>query len=229
MYTKWLETLKKVKLFEDIEVDELSSMLNCLQPKIVYYQKNEYITIAENEYTGVGIVVRGEVMVTKENAAGDRLMMAKLKENNMFGEMIAFSNNGKWPATVVASTDCAVLFITPQKIVGNCPKMCIGHRMLIQNMLKIVSQKALQLNRSIEYLSMKSIRTKVSAYLLDQYNILGKTRFTIPFKRNELAEYLNVSRPSLSREIIKMKQEAIIDFDKSTFDIINIETLKSIQ
>lgn len=226
MYDKWLNTLKKVKLFENIEANELNSILSCLRPKVVSYHKKEYITIAENEFTAIGIVLQGEVIVTKENAAGDRVIIAKLNDGSMFGEIIAFSNNDKWTASVIASTDCTVLFLPPDKIVGNCSRMCIGHKMLIQNMLKIVSQKALNLNRKIEYLSMKSIRIKISAYLLEQYNINGKSKFMIPLKRNELAEFLNVTRPSLSRELIKMKDEGIIDFNKSSFEIIDFETLK---
>ncbi|QXM05385.1 Crp/Fnr family transcriptional regulator [Crassaminicella indica] len=226
MYAKWLDKLKNVKLFENIESDELNRMLLCLKPKVVFYKKKEYVTMSEDEFIGIGIVIKGEVIVTKENAAGDRVIMAKLKENSIFGETIAFSNNDKWPASVIASTDCTVLFLPPDKIVGNCPRMCIGHKLLIQNMLRIVSQKAIELNRKIEYLSMKSIRSKISAYLLEQYNIVGKNKFMISLKRNELAEFLNVSRPSLSREIIKMKEEGIIDFYKSSFEIIDIEALK---
>ena len=226
MYSKWLNILKTVKLFENIEIDELKRMLFCLGPKVVYYQKKEYITIADDDFTGIGIVIQGEVIVTKENAIGNRVIMAKLKEGEMFGEMIAFSDKIKWHVTVIASTDCVVLFLPPEKIIGNCPRMCIGHKLLIQNMLKIVSQKALGLDKKIEYLAMKSIRKKISTYLLEQHNIYGKNKFTIPLKRNELAEFLNVSRPSLSRELIKMKEEGIIDFNKSSFEIIDLELLK---
>ncbi len=227
MYTKWLNSLMKVKLFTNIEINELKSMLNCLRPNEVSYKKKEYITIAGNEFTGIGIVVEGEVTVTKENAAGDRVIMSKLNEGSIFGEIIAFSDKDKWPATVIASTDCTVLFLSPDKIVGNCPRMCIGHKLLIQNMLKLISQKALTLNRKIEYLTIKSIRAKISTYLLEQYNIIGKNKFMISLKRNELAEFLNVSRPSLSRELIKMKDEGIIDFYRSSFKIIDLEALKA--
>lgn len=226
MYIKWLNTLKRVKLFKNIELDELNGMLNCLRPKVISYKKKEYITIAGNKFTGIGIVACGEVVVTKENAAGNRIIIEKLKEGNIFGEIIAFSNKDKWPASVIASTDCTILFLLPDKIVGNCPRMCIGHKLLIQNMLRIVSQKSLNLNKKIEYLSMKSIRTKISAYLLEQYNIIHKNKFMVPLKRNELAEFLNISRPSLSRELIKMKDEGIIDFYKASFEIIDFEVLK---
>ncbi|MCT4618296.1 MAG: Crp/Fnr family transcriptional regulator [Marinisporobacter sp.] len=227
MYAKWLDILMKVKLFETIEANELNNMLLCLRPTKGSYKKKEYITIAQDEFTGIGIIVEGEVLVTKENVAGDRVIIAKLNAGNIFGEIIAFSNQNQWPATVIAVTDCTILFLPTEKILGNCPKMCIGHKRLIQNMLKIVSQKALQLNRKIEYLAMKSIRTKISNYLLEQYHRIGKNKFMIPLKRNELAEFLNVSRPSLSRELIKMKEEGLIDFHKSNFEITDLSELKT--
>ncbi len=227
MYEKWIKTLKRVELFKDFEIDELNKMLMCICPKITSYKKKEYVTIAENRFNGIGIVLEGEVIVTKENAAGNRVIMAKLKEGDIFGEMMAFSGYNKWAATVVASTDCTVIFLPPEKIVGNCSNICRGHKLLIQNMLSLISKKALGLNRKVEYLVIKSIRRKISVYLLEQYNKTGRLTFIVPLKRNELAEFLNVSRPSLSREIIKMKEEGIIDFYRSTFKIIDIEGLRA--
>lgn len=226
MYKKWINTLKNVELFENIEENELNNMLLCLKPRIISYKKNEHISIKEDNCKKIGIIIQGEVIVSKENEAGNRTIMAKLKNHSMFGEMLAFSDNNKWITTVIASKDCLILFFTPEQVLGNCPKMCIGHKLLIQNMLKIVTKKGLNLNRKIEYLSMKSIRTKISTYLLEQYNATGKNSFNISLNRSELSEFLNVSRPSLSREIIKMKDEGIIDFYKCSFKIINIEKLK---
>lgn len=226
MYKNYLNVLKKAKLFENIGVDELNNMLMCLKPKVASYKNKEYITRAEEQFIGIGIVIHGEAIVAKETLSGDRTIMTKLNEGNMFGEMIAFSKMDKWHVTVIATTDCTVLFFPSDRIVENCPKMCIGHKLLIQNMLKIVSQKAIGLSRKIEYLSMKSIRNKISTYLLEQYKINKKNKFVVPLKRNELAEFLNVSRPSLSREIIKMRDEGIIDFYKSSFQINDIEELE---
>lgn len=226
MYTKFLNVLKDVYLFKNIEINELNNMLNCLKPKVITYKKKEYITIEKDDFNGIGIVIYGEVAVIKENAAGNRVIILKLREKNIFGEMIAFSDKNKWPASVIADTDCVILFLPSAKIIGNCSNMCIGHRNLIQNMLKIVSNKALNLNRKIEYLSLKSIREKVSTYLLEQYNLKKQDKFVIPLKRSELAEFLNIPRPSLSRELVKMKGEGIIEFSKSTFTITNIKGLK---
>jgi CRP-like cAMP-binding protein len=228
MYDKWLDTLKTVALFYNIESSELNRMLLCLHPSIANYKKKEIITIAGSEFSGIGILVEGEVVVTKENFAGDRIIISKLKSGQMFGEIIAFSNQNKWPATVIASTNCTILFLPTEKIIGNCPNMCIGHKTLIQNMLKIVSQKALKLNKKIDYLSMKNLRTKICNYLLEFYRKHQSNQFIIPLNRSELAEFLNVSRPSLSRELMKMKDDNLIDYDRNAFKLLSIEKIKSI-
>lgn len=225
MYTKWLDILKKVELFQNMG-EEVGTVLHCLKPQIGFYKKKDYITLEGDAFTGVGIILQGEAMETKENPAGDRVIISKLHEGDIFGEIVAFSDEKCWMVTVVATTDCTVLFLPPDIILGICPHMCGGHKLLIQNMLRIVSQKTLHLNRKIEYLALKSIRKKVSTYLLENYNMKQKMKFTIPLKRNELADFLNVSRPSLSRELIKMKEEGIIDFNKSLFTILDINSLK---
>lgn len=226
MYQEWLLVIQKAALFKSIEGAELNRMLTCFGSKVVSFEKNENICRAGEKYYGIGVVLCGKVMVTKENAIGNRIIMAKLKAGDLFGETIAFSDKTTWPATVIAVEDCKILYIEPNIIVENCRNTCVGHKQLIINMLKIISKKALNLNRKVEYLVIKGMREKVSMYLLEQYKRTGQLTFMIPLNRNELAEFLNVSRPSMSREIGKMKEEGIIDYYKSTFKILDLQTLK---
>ena len=94
------------------------------------------------------------------------------------------------------------------------------------NMLSVVSEKAINLNRKVEYLAMKSLRAKLSRFLLEQYKKAGKTMFVMPLNRSELSDFLNVSRPSLSREMCRMRDEGIIDFYRSSVQILDEEALK---
>lgn len=226
MYEKWINQLMKVELFKDIENEELRSILNCLKPSIKTYSKKDVIAIEKEKLNGIGIVLAGEVIVGKDSLAGDRVMMSRLKSGELFGEVAAFTSD-IWLATVVANTDCTILFFPPQQIVGICTKVCVGHKILIENMLQIVAKKALVLNKKVEILSLKSIRKKISTYLLGQYRMKNSLHFDIPLKRNELAEYLLVSRPSLSRELIKMQDEGIIDFYRNSFKILDLKRLKA--
>lgn len=225
-YARWSNILKNFEMFEGISDDDIDSMLNCLQPKVVAYQKNEMIKIEENDTKRIGIILQGEVSIFKEDAAGNRVIMGKFKRYDGFGEMLAFSDFHQWNISVMAITDCSILFLTPRQILSTCSKLCDGHKRLIQNMLKIVTKKGIQLNRKIEYLSMKSMRKKICTYLMEQYHDTGEKSFIIGMNRIELAEFLNVSRPSLSRELIKMKEEGLIDYYKASFKIVDLEKIK---
>ncbi len=224
---QYLTSLKKTPLFNGIDEDELLTMIKCINPKIVSYKKNDYIALAGEKFNSLGIIAEGEASISMENAAGNRIMMAILKAGDMFGEMIVFSKLSAWPANVQAQEPCTVFFLQREKIIGQCEKMCSWHRTLIQNMLVIISERALMLNKKLEYLSIKSIRGKLSKFLLEESKKAGSATFMLPMNRNELADFLNVSRPSMSREMCLMRDEEIIDFHLSSIKILNANALKS--
>lgn len=215
------------RLFAGIDSEELEIMLECLNPAVRSYKKNEYLAVQGDDLHGLGVLLEGEVMVVKENAAGERVIMAVLGAGDIFGETAAFSGARKWPASVLAQVDCKAFFLPPEKITGNCQRQCPSHRRLITNMLRIVSDKALALNKKVEYLTIKNLRGKISAFLLEHYEKQGSATFTLPLKRNEMAEFLHVARPSLSREMCRMREEGVIDFHKSTIKIKDLEALKN--
>jgi CRP-like cAMP-binding protein len=226
MDEKWVTILANNPLFQEIKPEELQEMLGCLKPKTSEFGKNEYISMAGDNFEGIGIILWGSAVVIKENAAGNRVIMAVLDPGDMFGEMVAFSDHNRWPASVYTQEPCAVTFLPPDKIIGNCPKACGMHKQLIVNLLKIISDKALALNRKVEYLSIKSMRGKIGTFLLEQSRRTGKTTFVLPLKRNEMADFLNVSRPSMSREMRQMKDEGIIDFHRASVRIRDVEALR---
>lgn len=220
------QALARCPLFKGIRGENLSSLVNCLQPKSVDHRGGEYITIAGGRLDGIGVVVAGRAAVIKENARGERVVMAILEPGELFGEIAAFAEDPRWPATVQAQDASSVLFIPRETIVGMCAESCPWHKALISNMLKIVSEKALMLNQKVNYLTIKSLRGKISAFLLDHYKKARQTTLTLPLNRNEMADYLNVSRPALSREMGRMKDEGLIDFYLSTFRILDLDALK---
>ncbi|MCE5284723.1 MAG: Crp/Fnr family transcriptional regulator [Pelosinus sp.] len=219
--------LIKTPLFSNIGQTDLTNMLGCLDIKVKEYPKSHYIVSAGEPLSGIGILLSGEAAVIKENAAGSRIIMTILQPGGLFGEMPAFLPEAHWPASVYTQKSSSVLFLPPEKIVSGCQKLCPWHQTLTLNMLKIISEKALQLNKKVEYLSMKSMRGKLCAFFLEQYQKNANTTFTLPLKRNELADFLNVSRPSMSREMARMKEEGLIDFYLSSVRLLNIEKLRT--
>lgn len=217
------DALMQSMLFIDISREEMKTMLKCLNPKVETYKKGEFVARWGEPMEGLGILLEGSLSVLKENLDGSRIIMHMLEIGELFGEMAVFAVKRRWPATILSQEDSTVLFITPDKIIGRCANVCEFHRQLILNMLKIVSDKAQKLNKKVEYLSIKGMREKICTYLWEEYKRNGKLIFLLPMKRNELADFLNVSRPSMSREMCRMRDEGLIDFHLSTIRILNPE------
>lgn len=230
MKAKMMEKVRAIatecRLFKNIDPEELYMLLKCLEIKGSGFSRNEIIKMAGDPFEGIGVVVDGQVSVVKENAAGERIIFSILKKGELFGEMAAFSGSGRWPATIIAQTDCIVMYVPSDKLVGQCAASCTGHRKLVMNMLGILSRKAITLNRQLEFLSIRSMRARIAAFLLEQYKKSGQATFMLDMNRNEMADFLNVARPSLSREMCRMRDEGILDFHRSSVQIRDIGALK---
>lgn len=226
MHEKYGPVLAASPLFAGIEREELSMMLDCLQPQEYLYPKGAYIATVGEELPGIGVIAAGKAAVIKEDAAGDRTVLTILEAGDLFGEIAAFAGKPRWPSTVQAWENTAALFITRDRIVGGCARDCLRHRLLIDNILGIVSERALMLHRKVSYLTIKSLRGRICAFLLDCYRKEGRETFTLPLNRNEMAEFLNVSRPSMSRELSRLRSEGVIRYHLATFRILDPPALK---
>lgn len=222
---EWEDILKNSLLFSDIEKEEINEMLTCLNPKEESFSKGEFIAQAGQPIKGLGLLVSGSLSVLKESVNGNRIIMNILKPGDLFGEMAVFSGKKVYPASISALTNSTVLFISPDKIVGRCAKACSFHRQLTVNMLKILSDKAMQLNKKVEYMSIRGMREKLCTYFWEQYKEQGSFLIHLPMKRNEMADFLNISRPSMSREMGRMRDEGLIDFHLSTVKILKPEKI----
>lgn len=225
MENKWIDVIEKTDLFKDIDTTDIPHLLKCFNCRITEYKKDEYIAIESDKFTGVGLILQGNVAITKEDFNGNQNIITLLKKGDTFGEVIAFTDNAKWPSSVLAQSDCYIMFFNPERVLGMCNNACVFHKALVKNMLRIISTKAQILNKKVEYLTMKTIRGKLCKYILDHYKKANSLTVRLPLNRNELANFLNVTRPSLSRELCKMRDDGLIDFQKEAVKIIDLELL----
>ncbi|NLT16731.1 MAG: Crp/Fnr family transcriptional regulator [Clostridiales bacterium] len=213
--------LRSVPLFEGIAKDDLARMLGCLGAAVRSYKKDDYIWFAGDEISHVGVVLRGQVCILKEDAHGNRRILATAGPKQVFGETLAFSHAGESPVTAQACTDAAVLFVDFRRIYSVCPNACVFHSRLIRNMLRLIADKNMDLNEKLDILGMKTTREKISAFLMYHSRLQGKTTVAVPYDRNTMADYLGVNRSALSRELGKMRDEGLIDFHKNIFTLKN--------
>ena len=211
------EKAKNNPLFDGIAFEDYERLLNCLSAKTVFYKKDEIILLAGNSVDFVGLVLLGCVKIIKEDLDGNISILTELSTSELFGEVFACAGIGYSPVTVQASEDCEILFIDYKRIAVSCTSSCPFHTKLIENMLKLIAKKTLFLNQKNEILSKRTTREKLRLFLDNQRG--GARKFTIPYDREELANYLCIDRSAMSRELGKMRDDGLISFVKNKFEI----------
>ena len=217
---KYIPLLKKVTLFENIKDADMLSMLKCLGARIHSYKKGEILLMAGDTVSSVGIVLSGQAHVVREDIDGNQMIVTELQECDLFGETFACIEAKHCPVTVEAITDCNIMWIDYHRVITSCSSACSFHTRLIGNMLRLIAFKNLRLNRRLEILAKRSIRERLLAYLELQAEGAGSSSFSIPFDRNKLADYLCTDRSAMSRELGKMRDEGILEFEKNKFTLL---------
>ena len=212
-----LDLLKKVSLFRDIEMSDIKSLLTCLSAKTEYFKAKEAIFLAGDKAKFVGIVLSGTIQIAKEDFYGNRNIMAYASSGHLFGETFACANIEIIPVSVFAVEDCEIMLIDYKKIITTCPHNCSFHSKLIYNMLRIVANKNIMLSQKIEFISKRTTKEKLLAYLSSEAKKSGSNSFKIPYNRQELADFLSVDRSAMSAELCKLRDNGILEFDKNKF------------
>jgi len=214
---KIISEVKGNPLFENIGEDEILYLLSCLTAKKNVYSKDNYILMAGNNITDIGIIISGSANIIKEDFWGNRAIISKISKGDMFGEALSCAGVSKSNVSVVACEKTEILFINYKKIIITCSKSCSFHNRLIENMIKILAEKDVMLTQKIEHLVKRTTREKLLSYLSSQAISHNSNSFEIPFNRQELADYLSVDRSAMSNELCKLRDEGVIEFRKSHF------------
>lgn len=216
------EPIHQCPLFKDINEDRFFELIKTTNYRIEDVKKNHVIASEDDDCTSIGIVLEGAVEVKKIYPSGKSVTVAQLSSGNMFGEVILFSDKRKYPSTIQASTKAKVFFMSRESFV----ELSHEEPSVMTNLLNVLSRKILILNNQLKNLSYESIRQKIANFLIQQYGQQQSDYLTLPMSRQKMAEILGVPRPSLSRELIKMKDDGLLDFHKNTVKIMDLLALE---
>lgn len=215
---KVFEAATNNPLFQGIAFGDFENMMTCLSATRVCYKKCDVILLSGDSVNFVGLVLSGSVQVIREDIDGRVMLLNELGVSEIFGEVFACAGIDHSPVTVQAKEDAEILLVNYKKIITSCTAACPFHSRLIENMLKLIAVKSLVLNQRIEILSKRTTREKLLAFFDMQRGAAKK--FTIPFNREELAQYLCVDRSAMSSELSKMRNEGLMLFSKNAFEIL---------
>ncbi len=216
----YFNILRKCPLFNQIDDKSLNEMLDCLGAKEYSYKKGDTILAEGDKAKYLGIVLKGSVQLIRVDYYGNRSILTNIEPPQLFGEAFACAELQSLPVDVVAAEDTDILLIDAQLIARPCTNAGTFHYQTILNLLHIVAKKNLVLHQKIEITSKRSTREKLMTYLLLQAKKLKSRTFTIPYNRQELADYLEVERSGLSVEISKLRNEKVLECRKSTFTLL---------
>lgn len=204
-------------LFSGIAPQEAVSLLHCLSARQRQYAKDTFLFRAEEPARSVGVLLSGSVHIIQEDYWGNRTILAHAGPGELFGEAFSCAQVSHLPVSVVAAENAVVLLLNCRKLLTVCPSACTFHTRVLTNLLQILAQKNILLTQKIGYLSKRTTREKVTAFLSAQALQCKSSRVTIPFNRQELADYLCVERSALSRELSAMKKDGLLDYRRNQF------------
>lgn len=138
----------------------------------------------------------------------------------MFGEAYVAPESGSLLNDVIAEEDSAVIFFDVRRILTVCSTACRFHSMVIQNLFFAISEKNRKLVQKIGHMSKRSTRAKLLSYLSEEAKRQNSSHFTIPFTRQQLADFLCVDRSAMSNELCKMRDEGLLQFAKNQFILL---------
>lgn len=214
-----LEFLKKLPIFFNLKDEEIISVLKFFKYYEESFKKNDFIFEIEKKIDKIGIIIFGEINIIKEDFWGNRNILNKFREGEIFGEVFSLSKASS-NIMVEASQDCRILFLDLKNFSIENKKNSEEITKFLSNIFKISLKKNILFTEKLEHISKKSIREKIISYLSTEAQKNKTNSFLIKFDRQELADYLFVERSALSRELSSMKKDRLIDYKKNHFTLI---------
>lgn len=218
---KYKSLISHTYLFNTFSTDEISALFKDEYCTIKNYNKNSIIYLQNEICTTIDILLEGKVTIQKIDENGNILTIASFKPGDIMGGSLAFSNNNEYPMTVVAEAKSSLLHIQKELILD----LCQNNRAFLSKYLESLSIKALILTDKIKFMSLKTIRDKIVEFLTYEYHIQNRKIIKLDMSKKELADRFGVQRPSLFRELKKMKKEGLIDYDHKSIVILDEDRL----
>ena len=214
------QELERSPLFQGISYDEYRRMLTCFQAVQRSYRPEEMIyDFSKPNQNAVGIIERGAASLIRIDADGVATVLEELHAGGVFGKDLAFAGSREDSLEVVCRTACDVLFIDYPHILKRCENACYHHSLLVQNMLRLMADKAKSLSERVDVLSRRSIREKLLCYFRQQSEKEGANTFTLPFSLSTLADYIATDRSAMLRELKRLREEGTVSSDGRRFTL----------
>lgn len=209
-------------LLRNIKADAFEEMCAFLSAKERQFEKNSTIFHTGDTIHEIGMVITGSIIIEHLDLWGNKSILTNIAAGGIFAEVYALCREPIM-VDVIAAEDSHILFFHADTLMDSQNAGNNWHAQLLINLLESSMHKNLALSERIICTTPKTIRGRLLIYLSTQSGKAGSTTFQIPFNRQQLADYLNLDRSALSKELGKMKKDGLLDYHKNTFQLKHID------
>ena len=215
-----IERISKSPLFAGLYEDELKAALDALRASKRSFEKGGFILTAGGKASSFGLVLEGGATIENIDAWGNRTILSHVSRGDYFAEVYALLPEEVMPIDVRANEDSVVVMFSARGFEAMQADYPLLYTKMVSSMLTISLRKNMVLSGRSFHTAPKTIRGRVMAYLSSISLRKGAQEFDIPFDRQQLADYLNVERTALSKELRKMSDDGLIEFHRNHFRLL---------
>ena len=196
-------------LFNNVNYEKYNKLY-----KIETYKKGSIIFNEGDICNTLGLILNGEVHISTLTNNDKEYIISSLIKNDIFGENLLFNPKKEYLGDCIAIKDTMILFIEKENLLK-----LFDNKTILENYLSLISIKNTKLRHTLKLYSQKSITDRIMFYLISEQKKINSNIIPIDGKES-LAKLLNIPRPSLSRELINLKEKGIINFDRYSITIL---------
>lgn len=216
-----LTVLKKSRLCRNLNEDEMERLL-IKEGTVRSFSRGERVFQEMDRPEAVYVLLKGSVIIAKETFSGKRILLTQLEmPGALFGEVYAFMEKSSYDMYVEAVGKTSVLVLDNRIFTGKEDNLS---RKLRENLLEVFAEKAYNMNQKLRILGSGTLRERIVRFLVECQDSEGVIHMNL--SREEMADYLNITRPSLSRELGKMQEEGILELSRRQILVKDQEKLE---
>lgn len=211
-------------IFEHLSTADVRQIMQDVPYLTETLEKGKIIYRAEETANRIGVILSGCLEARKYLPTGNVISLFQRKPGEMIGGCIVFSSHPNYPCDVVAREKSMLLWLDRQVVLGTFLK----NPVIAANIMRIYSDRMMQLEKRVELFSYHAISKKIAFSLLHDFSIAENQTIYLPFSKTTWAEYLNVSRTSLSRELKMMCNQKMIAMNQNEIRILQAGRLETL-
>ncbi|MDO5733867.1 MAG: Crp/Fnr family transcriptional regulator [Eubacteriales bacterium] len=233
---KTCEIMSETALFRGINSDIFRA--SCEHTEVTNFTKGEVVAREGDSCAGLGIIVEGQLALQKYSSSGENSTLSILGAGESFGQELIFSSKRRYNFSLEAINQCKLIMVPREDILA----MIAKSPQLLINFLQTLSDELRYREEHIHLLSQRTLRQKISCYLLELYRkqlaeegetfktqaqLLKTASVELPVSKEIASRLLAIPRPSFSRELISMEKDGLIKVAGRVIWLLDLGALES--